>query len=63
MIALPLSFWFMHNWLQRYDYRTPISIWIFLGTIALAFIITMITVSVQSVRVSLANPVKSLRTE
>ncbi len=36
LIALPLSFWFMHNWLQRYDYRTPISIWIFLGTIALA---------------------------
>ena len=63
MIALPLSGWFMHNWLQRYDYRTPISIWIFLGTIALAFIITMITVSVQSVSVSLANPVKSLRTE
>ncbi len=29
MIALPLSGWFMHNWLQRYDYRTPISIWIF----------------------------------
>jgi len=62
-IALPLSYFFMHNWLQRYDYRTPISVWIFFGTMALAFIITMVTVSVQSIRVSLANPVKSLRTE
>jgi hypothetical protein len=34
-----------------------------LGTMALAFIVTMITVSAQSIRVSLANPVKSLRTE
>jgi putative ABC transport system permease protein len=62
-VALPLSWFFMHNWLQRYDYRTPISIWIFFGTMAIAFIITMITVSFQSIRVSMANPVTSLRTE
>jgi ABC-type antimicrobial peptide transport system permease subunit len=62
-IALPLAYLFMHNWLQRYDYRTAISIWIFIATMAAALLITLATVSFQSIKASLANPVKSLRSE
>ena len=62
-IALPVSYYVMHNWLQRYEYRAVISIWIFLGTIAMAIFITLVTVSLQSIKAALANPIKSLRTE
>jgi putative ABC transport system permease protein len=62
-ISLPLSYYLMFNWLQRYSYRIDISVWIFVGTIAMAFLITLLTVSFQSIRASFANPVKSLRAE
>jgi hypothetical protein len=54
---------FRHNWLQQYDYRTGISSWVFIGTGVMALFITLLTVSFQSIRASLANPAKSLRTE
>jgi putative ABC transport system permease protein len=63
LIAIPLSYYVMHGWLQHYNYRVPISAWIFLVTMLLALLITLITVSFQSIRASMANPVKSLRTE
>ncbi len=62
-IALPVAYLFMHNWLERYDYRTVISVWIFIATMGIALLITLVTVSFQSIKVSLANPIKSLRTE
>jgi putative ABC transport system permease protein len=62
-IALPVAYLFMHSWLERYDYRTAISLWIFIATLSAALLITLITVSFQSVKASLANPVKSLRSE
>jgi len=62
-IALPAAYLFMHNWLDRYDYRTVISIWIFVATLAAALLITLVTVSFQSIKASLANPVTSLRSE
>jgi putative ABC transport system permease protein len=62
-VALPLAYYVMHNWLQQYDYRTPISAWIFLDTVGIALGITLLTVSFQSVRASLTNPVRSLRSE
>jgi putative ABC transport system permease protein len=62
-IAIPISFIVMHNWLQRYEYREAISIWIFVSTISMALFITLLTISFQSVNASLANPIKSLRTE
>lgn len=62
-IALPLSYGLMYNWLLRYSYRMSMSVWIFIGTIALVMLITLVTISFQSIRASLANPVKSLRTE
>jgi ABC-type antimicrobial peptide transport system permease subunit len=62
-VSLPVSYYVMYNWLQRYSYRVSMSVWIFIGTIAIALFITLVTVSFQSIRASLANPVKSLRTE
>jgi putative ABC transport system permease protein len=63
LIASPIAYYFMHNWLQHYKYRTDISWWIFAITAIGAIIITLITVSYQSIKAALANPVKSLRSE
>jgi putative ABC transport system permease protein len=63
IIAAPVAYYFMHNWLQNYQMRTEISWWIFAATGAGALLITLLTVSFQSVKAALANPVKSLRTE
>jgi len=62
-IAGPLSYYFMHSWLQQYTYRTPISWWLFAASITGALGITLATVSIQAVRAALVNPVKSLRSE
>jgi len=63
LIASPVAYYFMHNWLQAYQYRTDISAWIFLAAAAGALIITLLTVSYQGIKAALANPVKSLRSE
>ncbi|MBC8111722.1 MAG: ABC transporter permease, partial [Verrucomicrobia bacterium] len=63
LIATPIAYYFMHNWLQKYEYRTEISGWIFVASGLGALLITLLTVSFQAVRAALANPVKSLRTE
>lgn len=62
-IATPVSFYFMHNWLQNYEYRTNLSWWIFAVAGAGALMITLLTVSFQAIKAALANPVESLRTE
>ena len=63
LLASPLAYYFMNNWLQDYQYRTPLSWWIFIGAGALALMIALLTVSLQTIRAALANPIKSLRTE
>ena len=62
-IAIPVSWVSMHNWLQNYEYRTSISLWVFVITGSMALLITLATVSFQAIKAALANPVKSLRTE
>jgi ABC-type antimicrobial peptide transport system permease subunit len=62
-IAIPVSWYAMHNWLQNYEYRTTISLWIFIITGVTALMITLVTVSFQAIKAAIANPVKSLRTE
>jgi len=62
-IATPVAYYFMHGWLQHYTYRAELSWWIFALTGAGAIIITLLTISYQSIRAALANPVKSLRSE
>jgi predicted permease len=63
VIASPIAWWLMNNWLQNYAYRTQISWWIFLSAAALAIMIALITVSFQATKAAIANPIKSLRTE
>jgi ABC-type antimicrobial peptide transport system permease subunit len=62
-IAIPLAWYFLHQWLQRYTYRTDISWWIFMIAAIGALLLTLATVSFQAIKAALANPVKSLRTE
>jgi putative ABC transport system permease protein len=63
VIAIPVAWYFLHQWLQAYEYRTEISWWIFALSAMGALIITLLTVSFQAIKAALANPVKSLRTE
>ncbi len=63
VIAVPLSYYFMHNWLQNYQYRTNISWWIFAAAGIVSLLITIAAVSYHAIKAAVANPVKSLRTE
>ena len=63
VIAFPLSYWAMQNWLQDFAYRIAISWWIFALAAIIALFIALATVSFQAVKAALANPVKSLRSE
>ncbi len=63
LIASPISWYFLNDWLEGFAYRTKMSWWIFAIAIGGLLLITMITVSYQSIKAALANPVKSLRTE
>ncbi|MEO8174578.1 MAG: FtsX-like permease family protein, partial [Sediminibacterium sp.] len=63
LVAVPIAWWMMNTWLQDFKFRVNISVWIFIGTILITAVVTGITVGYQSIKSSLANPVKSLRTE
>ena len=63
VIAVPISFYFMSNWLMQYEYRTTISWQIFAAVSLGALLITIVTVSYQAVRAAIMNPVNSLRSE
>ena len=63
LIAMPVSWVFMHKWLQNYTYRTDMAWWIFASAAVGALVITLLTVSYQSIKAALANPIKSLRSE
>jgi len=63
LIAIPAAYYFMHNWLQRYELRTELSWWIFAGTGVGALLITLLTVSYQSTKAALMNPAKAIRAE
>ncbi len=63
IIASPVAWFVMHNWLQDFAYRIFISWWVFAMAGVAAVLIALITVSFQAVKAAVANPVKSLRTE
>lgn len=63
IIASPIAWYVMQNWLEQFAYRITISWWIFAIAGGIALVIALITVSFQSIKAALANPVKSLRTE
>ncbi|MBO0948232.1 ABC transporter permease [Fibrella forsythiae] len=62
-IATPIAHYSLSRWLLKYDYHTDISWWIFVASGAGALAITLLTVSYQSIKAALMNPVKSLRAE
>ena len=63
VIASPLAFYFLKKWLMNYDYHITIGLWVFIVSAAAAILITVATISFQSIKAALANPVKSLRSE
>lgn len=63
VIAFPLAWWVMKDWLQDYEYRINIGWWVFAVAGVTAILIAWITVSFQAIKAALANPVESLRTE
>ncbi|MDQ6762795.1 MAG: ABC transporter permease [Bacteroidota bacterium] len=63
LVAFPVAWWIMNNWLQTYQYRITISWWIFIAAGIISILIALITISFQSIKAAVANPVKSLRTE
>jgi ABC-type antimicrobial peptide transport system permease subunit len=62
-IAIPVAGYLMNEWLKSYDYKTSIKLGVFVLVVAIAMLITLITVSFQAIKAAMANPVKSLRTE
>ncbi len=63
VIASPIAYFTMKNWLQDYDYRIEIGAGVFIIVMVVAIVIALSTVSYQAIKAGLANPVKSLRTE
>ncbi|GAB3265829.1 ABC transporter permease [Larkinella harenae] len=62
-IATPIAYYYLNNWLQKYEYRTELSWWIFIASGLGALAVTLLTISFQSIKAALLNPVKSLRSE
>jgi putative ABC transport system permease protein len=63
IIAVPLAWWLMSNWLEKYVYHINISIWLFVGVGVVILMLTLLVVSLNTIRAAIRNPVKSLRTE
>ena len=63
IIASPIAWWAMHNWLQDFAYRITIQWWMFASAGLLAVLIAIITISYHAIKAAIANPVNSLRSE
>jgi putative ABC transport system permease protein len=62
-VSIPVAWYYMSRWLVRFEYRTTISWWIFALAALVALIITLATVSYQSIKAAIGNPLQSLRSE
>lgn len=63
IIAIPLTGWAMHAWLQDFAYRIHVSLWLFVLAALLAITVALLTISFQGIKAALTNPIKNLRTE
>jgi putative ABC transport system permease protein len=63
LIASPIAWWAMHNWLENYSYAISIQWWVFALAAFLSLVISAFSVGYQSIKAATSNPVKSLRTE
>lgn len=63
LISSPIAYYFLNDWLEKFQYRVEISWWIFILSTVGAVLITLLTVSFQAIKAAMLNPVKSLKTE
>lgn len=63
LIATPIAWWGATQWLQDYNYRINLSIWVFALAGAIALFIALVTIGIQTIKAAMANPVHSLKTE
>jgi len=63
VIAFPVAYFVMSRWLQNFAYRTTISLWVFILSALMGFVLAILTVSLQALKAGMANPVDSLRYE
>jgi ABC-type antimicrobial peptide transport system permease subunit len=63
LIASPVAWYFMHQWLHQYAYQITLGAWFFVITIVCSLVIAWLTVGYTAIKAALANPVESLRTE
>jgi putative ABC transport system permease protein len=63
VIAVPLTWWLMSNWLENYEYRVQISLWLFFAVGFMVLILALVVVSANTLKAAMNNPVRSLRTE
>ncbi|WP_184550327.1 ABC transporter permease [Mucilaginibacter sp. FT3.2] len=63
VIAMPIGYYCMDKWLQSFAYKTPLHWWIFVLAAFLTFVIALVTISFQSLKAALMNPIRSLRSE
>ena len=63
VLAIPVAWRLMNNWLSDFAYRTKMYWWIFIIAGVLALLVALLTVGIKALRAAIANPVRSLRTE
>lgn len=63
LIAIPIAYFLVDDWLTNFAYRTSIDLWVFVLAAFFALTITIMTVSFQALKSALVNPIESLRTE
>ena len=63
LIAFPLAWWIMNDWLQDFTYHVTINVWVFVLAAVISLVIALTTISFHAIKAALTNPVKSLRTE
>ena len=63
VIAVPVAYYFMHNWLENYVYRMKIGVPIFVVAALLTIVITFITISYKAYQAAIMNPASALKTE
>jgi hypothetical protein len=63
LIASPVAYYFLNDWLQKYNYRISIGPGVFMLSAVAAITITLFTISFQAIKAAIANPVNSLKNE
>jgi ABC-type antimicrobial peptide transport system permease subunit len=63
LLAFPVAWYAMHSWLQNYSYHITISWWVFFAAAGASILIALITISFQTIRAAIVNPIRSLRSE